>query len=156
MPELVALYARADLCLTTPLIDGMNLVAKEYIVAKDRSVANVKPGILVLSELAGASQELFDAVYVNPYDEDQVAHSIFYSLELLHDCDEESQWGLTSRMRQAVMKHDVVSWTEDMLSQVDAAGDPSNIIGMATTNVMPLRDKVANEFAAEQPGTKLL
>ena len=65
--ELAALYARADLCLVTPLVDGMNLVAKEFVAAKARDVAGVVPGAVVLSERAGAAQEMFDALVVNPH-----------------------------------------------------------------------------------------
>merc|ERR1719162_2028630 len=81
--ELVALYARADCCMVTPLIDGMNLVAKEFVAAKDKTVLNVVPGSIVLSELAGAAQELFDAIIVNPYDAEAVAEAIHISLEAM-------------------------------------------------------------------------
>ena len=65
--ELCALYAAADVAIVTPLIDGMNLVAKEYVACQP--VDN--PGVLVLSEFAGAAHELFGAIMVNPYDAQQ-------------------------------------------------------------------------------------
>ncbi len=62
---LMPLYAEAQACLVTPLRDGMNLVAKEYVAAQDPE----EPGVLILSEFAGAARELDAALLVNPYDE---------------------------------------------------------------------------------------
>ena len=94
-PELVALYARADLCLVTPLMDGMNLVAKEFVVAKDKSIHGVMPGPVVLSERAGAAQEMFDAIVVNPYDVDATARAIVLGLEIR----EKEKWTIVEPMR---------------------------------------------------------
>jgi trehalose 6-phosphate synthase len=66
---LMPLYAAAQACLVTPLRDGMNLVAKEFVAAQDPD----DPGVLILSEFAGAARELSDALIVNPYDEAGVA-----------------------------------------------------------------------------------
>ncbi len=66
--DLCALYALADIALVTPLIDGMNLVAKEFIACQREN-----PGLLILSEFAGAAEELFNALLVNPYDSAAVA-----------------------------------------------------------------------------------
>ena len=63
--EVVALYRAADVMLVTPLRDGMNLVAKEFVAARTD-----EDGVLVLSEFAGAASELAEAVHVNPYDVD--------------------------------------------------------------------------------------
>src|SRR3954447_17653808 len=73
--ELAALYATARVCIVTPLIDGMNLVAKEF-VACQRTGEQDEPGALILSEFAGAAEELFNALIVNPYDAQAVAHAI--------------------------------------------------------------------------------
>jgi len=81
MDKLAALYARADGCLVTPLVDGMNLVAKEFIACKDHSVRGATPGVLVLSEFAGAAQELFNAILVNPHDVTGVARAIDEALK---------------------------------------------------------------------------
>ena len=61
--DLCALYAIADVGIVTPLIDGMNLVAKEFVVCQRENA-----GVLILSEFAGAAEELFNALLVNPYD----------------------------------------------------------------------------------------
>ncbi len=68
--QLTALYCAADAMLVTPLRDGMNLVAKEYIASRAD-----EDGVLLLSEFAGAAEELGEAVIVNPYDENGMADS---------------------------------------------------------------------------------
>ena len=75
---LMPLYAEAQACLVTPLRDGMNLVAKEYVAAQDPE----EPGVLILSEFAGAAQELTAALLVNPYDEAGMAHAMDLALSM--------------------------------------------------------------------------
>lgn len=75
---LMPLYAEAQACLVTPLRDGMNLVAKEYVAAQDPE----EPGVLILSEFAGAAQELTAAVLVNPYDEAGMAQAMDQALSM--------------------------------------------------------------------------
>src|SRR5690606_26253205 len=75
--DLLAFYRAADVMLVTPLRDGMNLVAKEYIAARtDNS------GVLVLSEFAGAAKELRRAILVNPYDVDGTGAAIVSALKM--------------------------------------------------------------------------
>jgi trehalose 6-phosphate synthase/phosphatase len=73
---LMGLYAAADVAMVTPLRDGMNLISKEYVAAHEE-----RPGVLVLSEMAGAARELTEALIVNPSDEEQVADALFEALE---------------------------------------------------------------------------
>jgi trehalose 6-phosphate synthase/phosphatase len=75
LAELTALYHLADVCLVTPLRDGLNLVCKEFVAARDDL-----DGVLVLSEFAGAAEEMGEAVVVNPFDVDAVAQAIHRSL----------------------------------------------------------------------------
>jgi trehalose 6-phosphate synthase len=75
---LMPLYAEAQACLVTPLRDGMNLVAKEYVAAQDPE----EPGVLILSEFAGAARELDAALLVNPYDEAGMARSMDRALSM--------------------------------------------------------------------------
>eukprot|EP00928_Gymnodinium_smaydae_P071966 TRINITY_DN55421_c0_g1_i1.p1 TRINITY_DN55421_c0_g1~~TRINITY_DN55421_c0_g1_i1.p1 ORF type:complete len:1230 (-),score=223.84 TRINITY_DN55421_c0_g1_i1:272-3961(-) len=113
-PELVALYARADCCMVTPLIDGMNLVAKEFVVAKDHTVPGVVPGLVILAELAGASQEMFDALVVNPHDIDKVAKAIMIALEM----NTEQRWQFTTDMRAALLKNDARHWAHQVIKEL--------------------------------------
>jgi len=107
--ELCALYALADVALVTPLMDGMNLVAKEYVACrKDKS------GVLILSEFAGAAQELFNALVVNPYDVNQVAEA----LQLALDLPENEKRDLLAPMRESVMKNDAAFWARSFLSSL--------------------------------------
>ncbi len=82
--ELAALYALADVCLVTPLIDGMNLVAKEFIDCKNGG-DGVRPGVLVLSEFAGAAQEMSQAILINPHDVREFVDAIDEALQMLPD-----------------------------------------------------------------------
>jgi len=154
--ELAALYARADCALVTPLIDGMNLVAKEFIAAKDRGLPNVLPGALVLSELAGAAQELFDANVVNPYDEEAVATAIHDSLELMkgEHLDEAGRWHLTQSMREAILRDDAIAWAKRLLESLQAPADAK--IMRPEAAALPLHDSAAKWFFEVTPGTKAL
>lgn len=75
--ELSALYTAADICLVTSLRDGMNLVCKEYIASKENSL-----GVLILSELAGASKELLDVIQINPNAIDEISRAIARALQM--------------------------------------------------------------------------
>src|SRR4029077_12271414 len=75
--ELIAYYQVADVALVTPLRDGMNLIAKEYIASQVSDIA-----VLILSEFAGAAGELTEALQVNPYDTDQMAARISEAIEM--------------------------------------------------------------------------
>lgn len=157
MEELAALYARADCCLVTPLIDGMNLVAKEFVAAKDRNTKEVVPGTIVLSELAGAAQELFDAIVVNPYDEDAVADAITIGLELTRGnvLDEESRWEVTDKMRDSIRDNDAVAWAKKLLAELQEPMGP-RIARTEETSMQLLRDSMAYGFFESNPGMKAL
>ena len=75
--EMVALYDLSDVGLITPLRDGMNLVAKEYIACQIEN-----EGVLILSEMAGAAAELNEALIINPADNNEMAEAIFKALEM--------------------------------------------------------------------------
>jgi trehalose 6-phosphate synthase/phosphatase len=109
---LAQLYRDADVALVTPLRDGMNLVAKEYVACQVR-----EPGVLVLSELAGAAESMHEAIRVNPYHRDAVAESLHQALGM--DAAER-----TARMRALQRRErrgDVHAWFEDIFS---AAASP--------------------------------
>jgi trehalose 6-phosphate synthase/phosphatase len=113
--ELAALYALADVCVVTPLIDGMNLVAKEFIACK--AVApEARPGVLVLSEFAGAAQEMSEALLVNPYDIDAVAATIAQGLQLSHD----ERRRRTAAMGPRLVRRDAKAWAQKFLFELAA------------------------------------
>ena len=99
-------YRVADVCLVTSLHDGMNLVAKEYVAAR-----NDGDGMLVLSKFTGAAVELRDALLVNPYDIAQVAEAIHTGLEMNRGERRERM----HRMRLQVMEHNIYRWAANVL-----------------------------------------
>jgi trehalose 6-phosphate synthase/phosphatase len=109
MQELVALYCAADVMLVTPLRDGMNLVAKEFVASRSD-----EDGVLVLSEFAGAAAELDGAVVVNPYDVEGVAQSISQSLAMT---PVERRTRMKA-LRRRVLGYDVHSWAQGFLDQL--------------------------------------
>lgn len=104
--ELVALYSHSDVGLLTPLRDGMNLVAKEYVAAQHK-----RAGMLILSELAGAAAEMGESVLVNPSDIGQMADAIHEALTMK---DEEKHKRLEA-MKNRIRDYDVFSWADDIL-----------------------------------------
>jgi trehalose 6-phosphate synthase/phosphatase len=113
--ELVALYVAADVMLVTPLRDGMNLVAKEFVASRLDN-----DGVLVLSEFAGASAELDGALCVNPYDGEACAESIHRALTM---SDGERRARMTA-LRRRVIEHDVHAWAHafvDRLTRVTSS-----------------------------------
>jgi trehalose 6-phosphate synthase/phosphatase len=103
--ELCALYQVADVALITPLRDGMNLVAKEYVASC------IDKGVLVLSELTGAANELSEALLVNPTDIDEVAGAIDAALEM----PLIEQRSRLSYMQRRLANYDILKWVADFL-----------------------------------------
>jgi len=111
--ELVTFFAAADVMLVTPLRDGMNLVAKEYVACRHDG-----GGVLVLSEFAGAAIELRDAILVNPHDTDGVKNALHTALTMN---PAEARRRMRA-MRRQVLTHDVDRWARSFL---DALGLPA-------------------------------
>ena len=109
--ELVALYRAADVMLVTPLRDGMNLVAKEFVASRTDG-----DGVLVLSEFAGASWELPEAIQVNPYDVDGMAESCYRALMM----GPEERRTRLGPLRVRVQTYDVHYWASTFLEQLEA------------------------------------
>lgn len=104
--EILPFYKSANLCMVTSLHDGMNLVAKEFLAAR-----NANDGVLILSRFAGASQELHGALIINPYDIEQSADAIKTALEM----PVEQQTIKMKQMRRTIMNHNVYSWASNIL-----------------------------------------
>jgi trehalose 6-phosphate synthase len=109
-PEVAALYLAADVMAVTPLRDGMNLVAKEYIAA---NVDN--GGALVLSEFTGAAAELTEAYLINPHDVDSLKETIVRAL----DASPAENRARMRAMRRQVRSHDVRAWARAYLKQLE-------------------------------------
>ncbi|MDP8961257.1 MAG: trehalose-6-phosphate synthase [Actinomycetota bacterium] len=111
-PRLVAFYQLADVAVVTPLKDGMNLIAKEFVVSQD---AVDGTGVLVLSEFTGAALELPDAISCNPFDVEGLSGRIEQALET----DGEEWRPRLKRMASNVHEHDIFHWVDRELAEVE-------------------------------------
>src|SRR6185437_11656645 len=111
LPSLVALYRLAHFCIVSSLHDGMNLVAKEFVAARDD-----EDGVLVLSALAGAAQELHDALIINPYDIDDFADALLQAL----DMPTQERRTRMLAMRRIVAGRNVFGWASDILEGLES------------------------------------
>jgi trehalose 6-phosphate synthase len=109
--QLAALFRGSEVGLVTPLRDGMNLVAKEYVAAQDES----DPGVLVLSRFAGAAEDLREALLVNPYDIDDIAHALEQALTMPLEERKKRHRALYER----VCKRDAAHWRKSFLEALD-------------------------------------
>ena len=117
--DMTALFMAADVVLVTALRDGMNLVAKEYVASRPDL-----HGVLVLSEFAGAADELRAAVMVNPHDIDELKSATLRSLAMPAEEQEEAMRSL----RHQVMEHDVQAWAHNFLQQLEESGTPEQVV----------------------------
>jgi trehalose 6-phosphate synthase/phosphatase len=106
---LAALYSLADVALVTPLRDGMNLVAKEYTATK----ADGK-GVLILSETAGAAQELGEAIIINANNQEEIAQALAKALEM----PEQEQIERNRTMQKRLRRYDVVQWANEFMDKL--------------------------------------
>jgi len=120
--RLIALYTSADVALISPVRDGMNLVAKEYVASRQD-----KRGVLILSSMAGAAKELQEAITINPFDTELTGDKIALALNM----SEEEQERRMDRMQKYLKKHDVFKWATHFLSETEAAHKQD-------TNAVPL------------------
>jgi len=111
--QLVALYGLGDVALVTPLRDGMNLVAKEYVAAR-----NDGTGVLILSEMAGAAKELLEAVTVNPNNREEIASALKEALEM----PVEEQEARNRVMRDRLRRYNVIRWADEFVDDLRAVG----------------------------------
>ncbi|GAA4407940.1 bifunctional alpha,alpha-trehalose-phosphate synthase (UDP-forming)/trehalose-phosphatase [Nibrella viscosa] len=108
-PQLIALYTACDVALITPIRDGMNLVAKEFIASrKDQQ------GVLILSEMTGAANELGEALLINPLDEFEVAEQLKLALEM----EPAEQTRRMAIMQQRISKYDVEKWANSFMNDL--------------------------------------
>ena len=139
--EIQRYYKAADLCLVTSLHDGMNLVSKEFIAARDDN-----QGALILSRFTGASHELRDALIVNPYDTEQLADAMHFALEM----DPAERSARMHRLRQVVKEFNIYRWAADLISglteirlEAGTEVEPGRVVIRAAAR--PLEESAQNE-----------
>jgi len=137
---LAGLYAAADVGLVTPMRDGMNLVAKEYVAAQDHE----NPGVLILSRFAGAADEFRDALLVNPYDPDAVAAAIARAVAM----PLSERKARHAELYAALLRNDISKWGDKFLK---ALSPPSKQSEQGLSGFMPAASDVESEH---RPATR--
>ena len=122
--QLISLYRAASVMLVTPLRDGMNLVAKEFAAARTDG-----DGVLVLSEFAGAAEEMPEALHVNPYDVDGMSRAIEHALEM----PEDERRTRMAALRARVLRFDVHRWAEEFLAALGDDGAARDVPALRLT-----------------------
>ncbi|WP_046242618.1 bifunctional alpha,alpha-trehalose-phosphate synthase (UDP-forming)/trehalose-phosphatase [Hymenobacter terrenus] len=141
LEELASLYRLAEVALVTPMRDGMNLVAKEFVASK----ADQK-GVLILSERAGAARELSDALIINPTDINQLAEAMHDALVM----PEEEQTQRMAAMQTLVKRYNVFSWTKLFLNQLTYTKMKQQTLATETLAPAPTSQLIGAYHAAEQ------
>jgi len=139
------IYRSSRICMVTPLRDGMNLVAKEYVAAQDPA----DPGVLILSQFAGAAEEMTEALIVNPYNIEETADLIKRALEM----PQEERLARYSALMAAVRKSDARTWARSFLSQLERV----RAVGTAWETPEPIRgalEKLQQSSAPELGKTR--
>lgn len=108
--NLVELYSSSDIALVTPVRDGMNLVAKEYLATRVNG-----SGILIISEMTGAAKELNEAILINPNDKDEIAEGIKEAIEM--PLDEQVERNLS--MQKRIKRYDINRWASDFINSLN-------------------------------------
>jgi trehalose 6-phosphate synthase len=111
-------YRAADFCMVTSLHDGMNLVAKEFVVSRDD-----EDGILILSQFAGASRELHDALIVNPYDIEEMAEAIHLALTMKPSEESERM----RQLRQVIKERNIYRWAANLITALVRLRIPNSV-----------------------------
>lgn len=131
--HLTTIYKLSDVCLVTPLRDGMNLIAKEYIATKKKG-----KGVLILSSMAGAVSELAESIIVNPNNREEVADSIDNALKM----SEEEQIRKNRTMQNRIKEYDVKNWARDFMDRL--------------SHIKSLQEKITSSRLIKKSKTKLI
>ena len=112
------IYRSSQICMVTPLRDGMNLIAKEYVAAQDAA----DPGVLILSQFAGAAEEMTEALIVNPYNIEETAEALRSALEM----DLTERRARHGALLQGVYERDAAAWSELFLEHLKRAASAAS------------------------------
>ena len=134
--DLVDLYTTSDIAMITPVRDGMNLVAKEFI-----STRVEKDGILILSEMAGASKELFQAILVNPFDLNNMAEALYQAVNM----SKVEQVERNRKMRKRLKRYNVEHWAKEFMKGLNLQSK-NKIKSSATIIDSTMLNKIKSNF----------
>lgn len=118
--QLAALYSVSDIALITPLRDGMNLIAKEYVATK-----RDKKGVLILSEMAGAAKELAEAIVINPSHKGEIARALEEAVEM----SVEEQVRRNEAMQKRLSDYNVIRWAGDFIGELKEVSEQRKRFG---------------------------
>ena len=135
-PKMVALYDRSDVGLITPIRDGMNLVAKEYLTCQ-----RTNPGVLILSEMAGAAAELSEAILINPTDKAEVAMAIAKAL----DMPIADRRVVAERMQRRLQTYDVFAWARDFFDTMNRVKQEQHVLEVRLLN-RSIENQIAQKY----------
>jgi trehalose 6-phosphate synthase/phosphatase len=138
--QLLSLFAMSDVALVTPLRDGMNLIAKEYVASR----ADQK-GVLILSEMAGASRELGEALIINPNDESEIVDALKAALEM----SEEEQVRRNRVMQNRLERYDVIRWGRDFTGKLHSVKDQQKMFSARLMD-KSTKEKLIKDYASSQ------
>ncbi len=138
---LSALYSIADIALITPLRDGMNLVAKEFIANKKDD-----KGVLIMSELAGSADELGEAILINPNDQRDIVEALKHALVM----PEEEQIKRNLEMQHKIKRYNVKRWAEDFVERLVQAKELQNSLKIKQLSANSTRKIVTSYKEAEK------
>ena len=152
--ELAGIYRAARVGMVTPLRDGMNLVAKEYVAAQDPT----DPGVLILSRFAGAAQQMREALIVNPYCREELADAIGVAIAMPRD-ERVRRW---EALMAGVVRDDVVAWRDSFLAALQATRNapdaerprrlPVSLLGDLIEDQAAPEPRLGRESAGSAPG----
>lgn len=134
--NLIDLYTSSDVALITPVRDGMNLVAKEYVATRTK-----KDGVLILSEMAGASKEMNEALMINPNNFEQIADAIKQALEM----PIEEQISRNTILQKRLERYSVEKWAHEFMKSLDATKNLGQVIVSEKLNDK-LVEQMLNDF----------
>ena len=123
--DLIDLYMTSDIAMITPVRDGMNLVAKEYVATRVKG-----DGVLILSEMAGASKELYEAILVNPFDRNAMADAIQKAIVM----PVEEQKKRNSSMQKRLSRYTVNYWAKEFMDALEVKVEPKEEVGVQKLN----------------------
>lgn len=136
--NLIELYSASNVALITPVRDGMNLVAKEYVAAR-----NEKNGVIIVSEMAGVSKEMGEALIINPNNLNEIADSIHAALTMPEDEQRDRLMGMQQRLR----RYDVFKWANEYLRSLQNVGAIQQQFNAKRISD-DLRRQIADHYAA--------
>jgi trehalose 6-phosphate synthase/phosphatase len=108
--NLVELYHKSDIALVTPVRDGMNLVAKEYVASRSN-----KDGVIILSEMAGVAKEMGEAIIINPNNEKEIANAIYEAIKM--PIEEQKQ--RITQLQTRLKRYDLFKWTSEFMKSLE-------------------------------------